>query len=297
MVSFGLVMEHDKSEIFHFSRAHNDSNPELDLSAIGAPTLKPKTYWRYLGFYFDRRLSFKEHVRFYSTKALSTVKAMGMLGNSTRGLLPLQKRLLYRSCVVPIATYGFRLWYFAGAPTKAQVSLLATMQRKAVLWILGAFHTSPTGGIEALAGLIPIHLHLKKLVKRSCLRAATLPSQHVLMSLLSAHNSKGASPHSQSLAFLTDAQSAWLKSPLLDTEAALLNLTERFSPLDSKMRPGYRLLDNFPDRVSFHPCNCSNESFHTSHLRALDRLRHEASSDPFMLVVVTDVSVIPPRNM
>ena len=46
MVTFGLVMEHDKSEIFHFSRAYNDSNPELDLSAIGAPTLKPKTYWR-----------------------------------------------------------------------------------------------------------------------------------------------------------------------------------------------------------------------------------------------------------
>ena len=67
----------------------------------------------------------------YSTKALSTVKAMGMLGNSSRGLLPLQKRLLYRSCVVPIATYGFRLWFFAGAPTKAQVSLLAAMQRKA----------------------------------------------------------------------------------------------------------------------------------------------------------------------
>jgi len=176
MASFGLVMEHDKSENFHFSRAHNDSNPELDLSAIGAPILKPKTYWQYLGFYFDRRLFFKEHVWFYSTKALTTVKAMGILGNSTRGLLPLQKRLLYRACVVSIATYGFRLWYFSGAPTKAQVSLLATMQRKAALWILGAFRTSPTGGIEALAGLIPIHLHLKKLVKRSCLRAATLPS-------------------------------------------------------------------------------------------------------------------------
>jgi len=107
MASFGLVMEHDKSEIFHFSRAHNDSNPKLDLSAIGASILKPKTYWRYLGFYFDRWLSFKEHVWFYSTKALTTVKAMGMLGNSSRSLLPLQKRLLYQSCVVPIATYGF----------------------------------------------------------------------------------------------------------------------------------------------------------------------------------------------
>ena len=141
----------------------------------------------------------------YSTKALTTVKAMGILGNSTRGLLPLQKRLLYRFCVVPIATYGFRLWYFSGAPTKAQVSLLATMQRKAALWILGAFRTSPTGGIVGLAGLIPIHLHLKKLAKRSCLRAATLPSQHALLSLLSARNSKGAHPHPQSLALLTDA--------------------------------------------------------------------------------------------
>jgi len=131
MVCFGLVMKYDKSEIFHFSRAHNDLNPELDLLAIGAPTLKPKTYWRYLGFYFDRCLSFKEHIRYYSTKALSTVKAMGMLGNSSRGLLLLQKHLLYRSCVVPIATYGFRLWFFAGALTKAQVSLLAAMQHKA----------------------------------------------------------------------------------------------------------------------------------------------------------------------
>jgi len=48
MVCFGLVMKYDKSEIFHFSRAHNNLNLELDLSAIGTPTLKPKIYWRYL---------------------------------------------------------------------------------------------------------------------------------------------------------------------------------------------------------------------------------------------------------
>ena len=44
IVTFGLVIEHDKSGIFHFSRAHNDLNLELDLLVIGAPTLKPKTY-------------------------------------------------------------------------------------------------------------------------------------------------------------------------------------------------------------------------------------------------------------
>jgi len=31
------------------------------------------------------------------------------------------------SLLVPIATYGFCLWYFSRASTKAQVSLLATM--------------------------------------------------------------------------------------------------------------------------------------------------------------------------
>ena len=127
-----------------------------------------------------------------------------MFGNSTRGLLPLQKQLLYHSCVVSIANYGFRLWFFTGAPTKAQILLLAAMQCKAALWILGIFQTSPTGEIETLTSFILIYLHLKKLIKRSYLRTATLSSQNALMSLLSAKHSKGTSPHSQSLALLND---------------------------------------------------------------------------------------------
>jgi len=165
------------------------------------------------------------------------------------------------------------------------------MQRKTTLWILDAFCTSPTGGIKALAGLIPIHLHLKKLAKQSCLRAATLPSQHALLSLLSAH------PYSQFLALLTDAQSAQLRSSLLDTEVSLLNLTECFDLLHPEIRPGCRLLNNFPDQVFFHPCDCSNGYTRKLQFDALDRLCYEVSSDPSTLVVATDASVIPPRNM
>ena len=67
----------------------------------------------------------------------------------------------------------------------------------------------------------------------------------------------------QSLALLTDAQSAWLRSPLLDTEASLLNLTERFDSLHSEICPGCRLLDNFPDHVSFHTCSPSLQKWAT----------------------------------
>ncbi|PPQ94561.1 hypothetical protein CVT25_011547, partial [Psilocybe cyanescens] len=69
-----------------------------------------------------------------------------MLGSSTRGLRPVQKRVLYHACVLPIVTYGFRLWYFAAARCKGALHHLSTMQRSAALWITGAFRTSPTGG-------------------------------------------------------------------------------------------------------------------------------------------------------
>ena len=56
---FGLVIEHGKSEIFHFSRSCGTFNPpSLDLSPLGGPILYPKDTWRYLGFIFDRKLSF-----------------------------------------------------------------------------------------------------------------------------------------------------------------------------------------------------------------------------------------------
>ena len=52
--SFGLVIEHSKTEIFHFSRSQGVFNPPpLDLSPLSGPTLYPKDSWRYLGFIFD----------------------------------------------------------------------------------------------------------------------------------------------------------------------------------------------------------------------------------------------------
>ena len=84
---------------------------------------------------------------------------------------------------------------------------------------------------------------------------------------------------------------------VLDTEASLLNLTECFDLLHAEATPGCRLLDSFPDRISFHPCNHSSLRDCKSHLQSLDCLCLEASSSSSTLVVVTDASVIPSRCM
>ncbi|PPQ94129.1 hypothetical protein CVT25_007914 [Psilocybe cyanescens] len=62
---FGLTLEHDKSEVFHFDQSHSKDNPPVDLGYAphtGATPFKPKLYWQYLGFYFDRKLTFTEHI-------------------------------------------------------------------------------------------------------------------------------------------------------------------------------------------------------------------------------------------
>ena len=88
-----------------------------------------------------------------------------------------------------------------------------------------------------------------------------------------------------------------MKGPLLDTEAFLLSLTEYFNSLNAEATLDCRLLDNFSDRISFYHCNRSSLNNCNTHLESLDHLCLKASSSSSTLVVVTDASVIPPRNI
>jgi len=107
---FGLIIEHSKTETFHFNRSHGMFNPPpLNLSTIERPVLCPKDSWKYLGFIFDKKLTFHQHIDHYSNKAISMVKCMKLLGNSLRGINPIQKCLLYRCYILSIALYGFQL--------------------------------------------------------------------------------------------------------------------------------------------------------------------------------------------
>jgi hypothetical protein len=92
--AMGLILKHTKSEGFHFSWKHGDVNPDIDLGYApytGTTPLRPGTTWHYLGFFFDRSLTLREHVKRYTNKALTSVRAMLSLGNSVRGLCPKHK--------------------------------------------------------------------------------------------------------------------------------------------------------------------------------------------------------------
>ena len=125
LMKCGLVVEHGKTDIFHFSRSHRVFNPSpLNLSFLRKSVLLLKETWRYLGFIFDCKLTFKSHINFYVNKVTSTIKCMKLLGNSLRGINLLQKRSLYRCCVLLIALYSFPLWCYNKALTYYYLNIL-----------------------------------------------------------------------------------------------------------------------------------------------------------------------------
>jgi hypothetical protein len=83
----GLILEPSKTELMHFAPylldkpgkpLYSGAYPSMDLGVApftGSTPLKPSFLWRYLGFFFDSKLSFSFHVDFYVNKAFSTIRA------------------------------------------------------------------------------------------------------------------------------------------------------------------------------------------------------------------------------
>ena len=285
---FGLIMEHGKMEVFHFSRSQEAFNPPpLNLSALGGPILLPKNSWQYLGFIFDRKLTFQHYIEFYTNKAISTVKWMKILGNSSRGINPIQKRRLYKCCALSITLYGLPLWYYNKALTHYHLNVLWKIQQRAALWISGVFHTSPTAGVEVILGLVPIHIFLKKLYGRFLLRELTLPSNHIISNILSSNSLNMPNCHNLSINLLTPKQRLHMKSALIDMDNKCNELIPFFSFFNEEFRPGNCLIDSFSDRLSFYPCSSNIKK----HMEELDNTTLRALSNTFFTIVVSDASI------
>ena len=246
------------------------SSRESSLASSGRSTnLCPKDLWRYLGFIFDKKLSVHKHIDFYTNKAISTIKCMKLLGNSSRDINPIQKRLLYRCCALPIALYGFQLWFYNRAPLSYHMKALNKMQRRAAVWILGAFKTSPLEGIEALAGLIPVKYHLQKIAKRSQSCPFKLPKRHILNNLM---DDSPQLHNSLNMGSLTHCQKTLAKGHLIDLKIKSHGIFPSFSPLDPEFTPGQHIIDNFSDRFSFNLVNKTEKGKNNHRTQELDEM-------------------------
>jgi len=161
------------------------------------------------------------------------------------------------------------------------------MQCRAAIWITGTFHTSPMESIKAITGLIPIHLHLKKLYNRFLLRGFLLPLNHIIKLFTIHDNPQSLIKHRTSLIKLTSKQALHLKSPLANMDNRCNEFFSAFSPLDKEFSPGNHLCDSFPDRVSFYPRSQDVKV----QIHKLNNVVITSSSDPSLCIIILDASI------
>ncbi|PPR03350.1 hypothetical protein CVT26_007797 [Gymnopilus dilepis] len=141
------------------------------------------------------------------------------------------------------------MWYYNGARNKGIIKMLTSMQRKAGLWITGAFRTSPTSGVKALAGLLPIPHLLKRMADRAAARFVTLTKTHPLRALVTEEYHGKALLHRISLACLTPRQREKVKGPLVDNTLVCPQISEPIAPVPPQAQPGLRLINRFKEQI------------------------------------------------
>jgi len=145
------------------------------------------------------------------------------------------------------------------------LKVLGKMQRRAAIWILGTFKTSPSYSIEAITGLVSTKLHLQKLGSRLQLQVYKLPPNYFIYSLINPQSSVSTSQNFIYLDSFTNQQYSLIKSHLVDMANRYNESFLSFIPLHSEFSPGLRIIDNFSDCISFNVRDKGKDDKHCTH--------------------------------
>ncbi|KAB5587976.1 Reverse transcriptase from mobile element jockey protein [Ceratobasidium theobromae] len=177
LTDMGLSTERSKTELIHFAKNAKEmtKNLPLVLGDKAEDVVRGANTVRWLGFFLDRRLNFKDHVSRMATRAKCILGGMRMLGNSLRGLSVYHARMLVNTCIIPILTYGFALW-FHGRNSKGHCKTLQTVQNIACRWASGSFRTAPTAVLEHVIAMPPIEFRICRQCANYSAKLRHLPS-------------------------------------------------------------------------------------------------------------------------
>lgn len=150
--ALGMSIDPTKCDLMHFSwKRSDDSSPSIVTTLYNKPlriTL-PK-YIRWLGFFLDRKLSFKHHINILLARGRHVITGIQCLGNTIHVLNAHHLRLLYKTCVIPVITYGCQLWFDPHKPSRTLIKKLQVIQNIGLRRIAGAFRTTPVEPLHVL---------------------------------------------------------------------------------------------------------------------------------------------------
>ena len=93
------------------------------------------------------------------------IKCMKLLNNSNCGINPLQKCLLYRTCILPIVLYRFQLWFYNHAPMTYHLKALGKCKEEQPYGSQGPSKHPCHMVLKLLLGSFPLNFTSRSLVE------------------------------------------------------------------------------------------------------------------------------------
>ena len=170
----GFKFEPKKTICVHFTRKHNlVRQPDLYLNNIRIPV---KTEAKFLGIWFDNKLTFKFHINYLIKKCTKAINLLKTVAHKDWGGDRTVLLRLYRSLIRSKLDYGSIIY---GSAAKTHLNKIDVVAHTGLRIALGAFRTSPIESLYAEAGEPPLALRREQLATQYAVRVSQYPDNPV----------------------------------------------------------------------------------------------------------------------
>ena len=188
----GITFDPKKSELIHFTRSRKDPPPPESPQVIaGTHTVQESTSpLRWLGVFFDRKLTFKPHVQTLAAKALMVGNALRSLGKTTRGVPPIFLQRAVKACVLKKGYFAAETWWPGryrvtcgrriSNKVDSHIRLLETVALTSARAILPVYKTTQISVLYRESRLRPPEIELGLISQTFAARTACLDPRHPL---------------------------------------------------------------------------------------------------------------------
>ncbi|TQV90121.1 reverse transcriptase [Cordyceps javanica] len=175
----GFAFDAKKTEVMHFSSVKRTNLPPIQHQDR---TVQAKPAMRWLGVWFDARLSFTVHITKWALKAKSIIYHLRSMSNTVRGISAAAARKAVLAVVMPTLFYGVDVWYPGSERVlKGHLGIIQKTLTAACRMILPSWKTTPKTTLWKEAGIPPADVLLEQLAMRNANRWARLDVNHPLI--------------------------------------------------------------------------------------------------------------------
>ena len=174
-----VLFDPSKTELIHFCRKRKPLETPVVIPVESGSDLliTPKKVVRWLGLWFDFKLSFRTHIEKRLNLATGAMQQIQRLTSPSKGLSFKAFRQLMISCINPIADYGCQTW-ISSTTGQSTFQRFQQIQNQGITKALGAFRSSPSKPLELEAAVLPPNIRLERQAMLYSLRVLRFAQNH-----------------------------------------------------------------------------------------------------------------------